>query len=242
MKNNSCTCIIPFYNEQEGVIDVVKKLIKIKEFDEIILVDDWSEDKGLSLVQDFLKTQKHSNISVISYKKNKGKSNAIKQGLQKVKTTYVCMFDSDLKGIKINEISYMIKDIYRHPEVDMGILRRIHAKRYIKIFYRELVLSGQRILKTQDLKEIFKKKFERYQLEVAINAFMQKKRKIVLWYPFTGENTFKSEKRWFFDGIKKDIFMFRDIFKYLGLRGYIKHSFSFSPINEKKYNPSKKIR
>jgi|GEM_PF-5575172 len=40
MKNNSCTCIIPFYNEQEGVIDVVKKLIKIKEFDEIILVDD----------------------------------------------------------------------------------------------------------------------------------------------------------------------------------------------------------
>lgn len=105
------------------------------------------------------------------------------------------MFDSDLKGIKINEISYMIKDIYRHPEVDMGILRRIHAKRYIKIFYRELVLSGQRILKTQDLKEIFKKKFERYQLEVAINAFMQKKRKIVLWYPFTGENTFKSEKR-----------------------------------------------
>lgn len=30
--------------------------------------------------------------------------------------------------------------------------------------------------------------------------------------------------------------MFRDIFKYQGVLGYIRHSFSFSPINEKKYN------
>lgn len=105
------------------------------------------------------------------------------------------MFDSDLKGVKTKEIIYMIENMYKHPEIDMGILRRIHAKRYIKVFYRELILSGQRMLRTNDLKHVFKEKFERYQLEVAINTFMEKKRKVVVRYPFTGENTFKSDKR-----------------------------------------------
>lgn len=75
--------------------------------------------------------------------------------------------------------------MYQHPEIDMGILRRIQAKRYVKVLYRELILSGQRMLKTQDFKEVFKKKFEKYQLEVAINSFMEKNKKIVVRYPFS---------------------------------------------------------
>lgn len=239
MKYNSCTCIIPFYNEQEGVIEVVKKLSTIRQFDELILVNDGSQDKSLELVEKFVKNHKKNNIRIVSYKKNKGKAHAIHQGLKKVKTEYVCMFDSDLKGIKTQEIIYMIENMYQHSEIDMGILRRIHAKRYIKLFYRELILSGQRMLRTKDLLEVYKEEFEKYQLEVAINTFMEKQKKTIVRYPFTGENTFKSQKRGIFDGIKKDISMFRDIFKYQGLIRYVRHSFSFCPINEKKYNASK---
>lgn len=195
MKDSSCTCIVPFYNEQEGVITVLQKLASIKHFDEIILVDDGSQDKSLKLVQAFVAKHKSKNICIISYKKNKGKANAIKEGLKYVKSEYVCMFDSDLKGINTEEIIYMIEHITKHTEIDMGILRRIHAKQFIKIFYKELILSGQRILRTKDLHKVFEDRFEKYQLEVAINTYMERNKKTVVRYPFTAENTFKSQKR-----------------------------------------------
>lgn len=235
MSHKWCTCIIPFYNEEKGIIYVIKKLADIKQFNEIILVNDWSQDNSLVLVENFINTNKYAHIKLISYSQNKGKTNAIKEWIKKTKTQYVFLFDSDLKKIKPEEIIYTIKHMYQNPEINMWIMRRMHAKRYIKIFYRELILSGQRILRTQDLRKIFNEKFERYQLEVAINTFMEKNKKTVVRYPFSGENSRKREKRWFFNWIKKDVFMFKDIFKYQGVLWYIKHSYSFSPINEKKY-------
>jgi len=240
MKQPWCTCIIPVYNEENGVVNVLKKIAKIKHFNEVIIINDGSKDNSLKNIQKFIKTNSYKHIRIISYKKNKGKTHAIYQGIKKVKTAYVCTFDSDLKNIYKKEIIYMIEHMYKNSEIDMGILRRMHAKRYIKIFYRELILSGQRIMKTKDIKEVFKEKFEKYQLEVAINTFMEKNRKTTVRYPFSGENTPKRDKRWLFTGIKKDINMFRDIFKYQGIIGYIKHSFSFSPINEKKYSTAQK--
>ena len=230
-----CTCIIPFYNEKDGVINVIKKLADIQQFNEIILVNDWSKDNSLALVENFIDSNKYTHIKCISYTENKGKSHAIHQGVKATKTEYVFMFDSDIKEIKTEEIVYTIKHMYKYPKIDMGILRRTRAKWYIKILYRELILSGQRMLRTKDLEEIFTQSVEKYQLEVAINTFMEKRKKTVVRYPFSGENSCKSEKRGIINGRKRDLFMFKDIFKYQGILGYIKHSFFFSPINEKKY-------
>lgn len=235
MKHTSCTCLIPLYNEQEGVIAVIEKLADIQYFDEIILIDDGSQDNSLSIIQEFIKTHEYTHIRVISYAENKGKTHAIRTGLQEVKTKYIFMFDSDLKWVKKNEIIYTIEHMYNHPEVSMGILRRIGAKWHVKMLYRELILSGQRMLSTEDLKKIFEHKFEKYQLEVAINTFMEKNKKIVVRYPFSAENTEKSKKWWLLDGRKRDMSMYKDILKYQGVLGYIRHSFVFSPINEKKY-------
>jgi glycosyltransferase involved in cell wall biosynthesis len=155
MNAKSCTCIIPFYNEQDWVVDVLSKMANNSCFDRILLVNDWSTDKSLFLVEQFLSTKKDDRIQLVSYLHNRGKSYAIQQGLQKLDTEYVFLFDSDLKNIDIKEIIYAIEHMYQHPEIDMGILRRVYAKRYIKLFYRELILSGQRMLRTSDLKKVF---------------------------------------------------------------------------------------
>ena len=97
MKHTSCTCIVPCYNEQDGVIHVLKKLTQIKYFDHIIVVNDGSQDKTLKRVQDFAKKTKNEKLHIISYTQNQGKTYAVQQGLKATKTTYVCMFDSDLK-------------------------------------------------------------------------------------------------------------------------------------------------
>ncbi|HCY20562.1 TPA: hypothetical protein DIC40_01640 [Patescibacteria group bacterium] len=88
-----------------------------------------------------MKNNKDKDISLVSYNKNKGKSHAVAEGLKTVTTEYVFLFDADLTNIKINEVTSLIESLYNNPEIDMGILRRIHAKRYIKLLYRELILS-----------------------------------------------------------------------------------------------------
>gem|GEM_PF-6511689 len=50
-------------------------------------------------------------------------------------------FDADLSNIKTNEIELMIESMYQDDRIDMGILRRITSSRYIKLLYRELILS-----------------------------------------------------------------------------------------------------
>ncbi|AHB41128.1 Glycosyl transferase family protein [candidate division SR1 bacterium RAAC1_SR1_1] len=236
----TCTCIIPFYNEEIGILGVLEKLIQIDLFDKIVVVNDGSHDSSPSVVETFIKNNKDKDISLVSYNKNKGKSHAVAEGLKTVTTEYVFLFDADLTNIKINEVTSLIESLYNNPEIDMGILRRIHAKRYIKLLYRELILSGQRMLRADDLRTIFKEKFERYQLEVAINTYMQNHKKIVVRYPFSGNNSFKPEKWGFWNGWKRDFFMYKDILGYQGTVNFLKHVFLFNPYNIEKYSKTKK--
>ena len=53
MKN--CTCVIPFYNEENRILPVLSELLKINEFNEIILVDDGSTDNWWSIVKNYIK-------------------------------------------------------------------------------------------------------------------------------------------------------------------------------------------
>lgn len=236
----SCTCIIPFYNEKDWIIDVLSKITQISKFDKIILVDDGSTDDTFDVARNFIKNNKFENIEIVSYKTNKWKSQAIYEWLKIVETDYVFLFDADLKKVKIDEVIRVIDSMYENETIDMWMLRRVLSKWYIKLLYRELILSGQRMLRKEDLLEVFKEKFDRYQLEIAINTYMHKNKKIVVRYPFSAENTFKSQKRWFWGGWRRDMLMFRDIFKYQGFFFYIKHSFSFNPYSLEKYNKLKK--
>jgi glycosyltransferase involved in cell wall biosynthesis len=232
---STCTCIIPFYNEEKRIWNVLEKLIQISYFDHIILVNDWSTDKGKNIIEKFIDEHRSHSISLISYQENKGKSHAVYEGLQKVDTDYVFLFDADLTNIKIHEIITLIENMYNHPKIDMGILRRIYAKRYIKLLYRELILSGQRMMRTADLLQVFKEKFDRYQLEVAINTYMYNHKKTTVRFPFSAENSFKADKWWFWNGWRRDFFMYKDIIGYQWFFKFIKHVFLFSPYNIKTY-------
>ncbi len=231
----SCTCIVPFYNEEQRILWVLEKLIQIPFFDNIITVDDGSTDQWKHVVEQFIKKHPSTHITLVSYTQNQWKSHAVSEWLKKVTTDYVFLFDADLSHIKIEEITRLIQAMYDYPEIDMWILRRIYAKWYIKLLYRELILSGQRMMRTEDLKKVFHKKFDRYQLEVAINTYMYKHNKTTVRFPFSADNSLKSDKWWFWTGWKRDFFMYKDIIGYQGFFSFIKHVFLFSPYNIKTY-------
>ncbi len=87
--------IIPCYNEENTIIEILKKInIQKKNFDiEIIISDDGSTDKTINL----LKENTDLYDQLVENNKNSGKGFAIKKGLELSKGEIVIFQDADLE-------------------------------------------------------------------------------------------------------------------------------------------------
>ncbi len=103
----------------------------------------------------------------------------------------------------------------------MIILRRIDDITSNAWARQDIITSGQRILKTSDLINIFQGSFSNYQLEVVTNAYMIKHNKIVYWMPFSIHNSTKWVKWGWAEGTKRSLNMFKGFIKYAGWRNFI---------------------
>lgn len=140
------------YNERPRVGAVLDALVQIEGFDQIIVVDDGSDDGSLALLEEY--EGKYDQIQVLVHQMNAGKSQAVKTALECVQTAYVFLFDADLADVDPDELQWVIDSMYADLAIGMGLLRRVQAQRHIKLLYRELVLSGERMLRADDLRAI----------------------------------------------------------------------------------------
>ncbi len=224
MKSN-CDCIIPFYNEDIRPLGVVEALLKLKHLSKIITVDDGSKDRNTYTT---LK-KKFSSITSIRLDKNSGKAKAVEEGLKYVTAKYLLLMDGDLTNIKTDELENAISKITNNPEIDMIILRRVEDKTVVvsRLIRHDIIFSGQRILRTDDLKKVFQSKLYGYQLEVAINTYMTKNHKTVFWMPFSIHNLYKFDKRGFIEGWRVGSKMFAGFVNYAGWRNFLNQTVFF---------------
>ena len=87
--------IIPTYNEEETITEIVRRVTKQEEAGEVIIVDDGSTDKTWELLQQ-IKSPK-PEMKLIKHKINQGKGAAIRSGLKRVSLDYVLIQDADLE-------------------------------------------------------------------------------------------------------------------------------------------------
>ena len=91
--------IIPVYNEENSVENVIKKVQAVAlNFDikkELIVVNDGSRDNTDRILQNLVKN--YSNVKYIKHEKNKGKGAAIRTGISNCKGDIVLIQDSDLE-------------------------------------------------------------------------------------------------------------------------------------------------
>ncbi|MEK9208965.1 MAG: glycosyltransferase family 2 protein [Patescibacteria group bacterium] len=218
-----CTCIIPVYNEGSRILRVLNEVARIKSIDEIICVNDSSTDNTLELIKKY-----HFNIKVVTTPKNLGKTGAIKEGLQVSTGDYILLLDGDLRNLQHQEVENAVTNILKDPAVDMIILRRINAPWNIKILRGDILVSGERLLRKEDLKNILKNlKPEKYQLEFATNKYMMMNNKKVYWMPSSALNTWPTTKFGFAIGMNKIISMNQNILAYLGFVNYLKQLLFF---------------
>lgn len=99
--------VVPVYNEEATVKKILKKLLKVKEIDEIVVVDDGSTD-GTKKILD---AQKSKKIKIYR-QQNQGKGSAVRLGLGKVSGQHVLIQDADLE-YDPQDIEHLLQNIDR---------------------------------------------------------------------------------------------------------------------------------
>lgn len=102
--------VVPVYNEEESLRHFYQELIlSINDGEhEIIFVDDGSTDSTLEILKELEK--KNKRVRVFSFRRNRGKAEALTFGFQKAKGEKIVTLDADLQD-KPDQISLLEKKL-----------------------------------------------------------------------------------------------------------------------------------
>lgn len=217
------SCIIPFYNEGERLFTVLNEIQKVKNIEEIICVDDASnQDHSLTIRQRFPAFQ------LIRLTNNLGKSGAVRKGLDAATGEYILLLDADLQNLQYQEIEKAIYALQHNDDIDMLILRRVNAYFFVKWNRADTLFTGERILRKRDLEKVFEADVKGWQLESAINHYMLQHDKKVLWTPQSATNTHKPQKWGLLYGVRHELKTLADMMFALGFGNFLKQFFFFA--------------
>ena len=167
----SVSIVIPAYNEEATVAQVVSAAKKVSYVDEVIVVDDGSTDRTVEEAEG-------AGATVISHIMNEGKGSAIKTGFKYSHGDIVAFIDADVSNFTPTKIDKIIKPILEdRTDItktkfarESGRVTELTAKPLLGFFFPELnyeqPLSGQFAGKRSALNKI---KFEKdYGVDVGI--------------------------------------------------------------------------
>jgi glycosyltransferase involved in cell wall biosynthesis len=210
------TCIVPFFNEGARVLHVLDALSRSRGVSQIVCVDDGSAEETYKKIRtDFL------SVEVVRLEQNRGKSRAVAFGLAHARENDILLFDADLREIDIAQLDAAIAAFTSSPWVDMMILRRVKDLLLCRLMRIEIVLSGERLLRRCDLSGALESNPLGYQLELAINDYMESNDKRVSWMPLASQHTVKIAKSGLPRGIVKEIKQHTALMRFKGAGWYL---------------------
>lgn len=205
------TAIIPAYNEESRIERVIVPVLETDIISNIIVVDDGSQDSTSSVVSNF-------NVDLVRMPQNRGKAEAIKEGIKycKDKSDIIVLLDADLIGLTSNHVKALVLPVFeKNIDMTIGVFK---SGRYITDLAQLIApnLSGQRAIKLSIACEIINMNVEGYCIEAAFFQLIKK-------YNLNVENVIlenlthviKEEKVGLIKGISWRFQMYKDIVKYL---------------------------
>ena len=128
-KMKKLSILIPVYNEEKTVLEVLKNIQKnkIKDVDfEVIIINDGSSDSTISI----LENNKHLFNKLIDLNKNHGKGYAVKQGLNIATGDFVIFQDADLEYDPSEYIQFI--NLFLNLNADLVIGSRFVYNKYTR--------------------------------------------------------------------------------------------------------------
>ena len=208
-KKMKISAIIPAYNEESTIADIIKTVKKVSEIDSIIVVSDGSTDETVVIARNL-------EVKVYEMKKNVGKGGAIKKGFEKTDSDMLLFLDADLIGLRCEHIYSLINPIRENlADMTIGVFSQGRLLTDLPQFLMPY-LSGQRAIKRKIIDVIPNMDLLKYGLEIAITKTVKKydyRVSKVKLYNLT--QRIKEEKYGLIEGTKKRLQMYVDIVKQL---------------------------
>ncbi|MFC1702918.1 glycosyltransferase family 2 protein [Patescibacteria group bacterium] len=104
--------VIPAFNEEKTIGNVVRTLVSSGFFDEVIVISDGSSDRTVDVAKEAGATLVHE------MPKNSGKGAAMGHGVMHTDLPVICFFDADLKGLTTEHARLILDPV-------------VHGKRYV---------------------------------------------------------------------------------------------------------------
>lgn len=191
MVKEKVAAVVPAFNEEKNIGSVVKVLLSSRKLDEVIVVDDGSQDKTAKVAE-------QCGAKVIRLKKNIGKARAMRKGVESAKAEIIAFFDADLIGLNKHHIDYLVDPVVRGEVVmSEGIRDRWWGLPALidKIFPVMFAICGERAIQKYVFMDIPEKYIHNMTDGVVMNYYCKVNNLSVAFVPLKGLNIFVRESK-----------------------------------------------
>ncbi|WP_296970557.1 glycosyltransferase family 2 protein [Tepidanaerobacter sp. EBM-38] len=197
--------VMPAYNEEKTIGNVLKPLSNHKLIDEIIVISDGSSDNTAKIAKSY-------KARVIELEKNQGKTNAVLIGVKNTDADIILMLDADLIGLNDEHITSLLQPIIdKKADMTIGIFK---SGRGATDLAQKIApfLSGQRAISRSVFCKLEKHNVKDYGIEMALTLMAEKEKiRVQRVYLPNLTHVMKEEKRGAFLGFISRIKMYVDI-------------------------------
>lgn len=137
-ENLTLSVIVPAYNEENSIAEILETVANVPPIKEIIVVNDASSDKTKSILVDFEARIKSghkppflSKLHVVNKEINEGKGSAIRTGLTLVTGDIVLIQDADLE-LNPHEYSKLLEPFHSKYKADVVFGSRFRVEGIIR--------------------------------------------------------------------------------------------------------------
>lgn len=214
--NKKVSCIIPVYNEADRVGSVLDAITFHELVDEVIVINDGSTDNTEKLLHN------RPGINFLSLDRNRGKSYAMMHGIEAAQNDIIMMIDSDLIGLKKENITDLIEPIIKNT-ADITISLRKNSLFVFRWLGLDFV-SGERVFSRSLIPDIHRLgNLKGYEIESFMNRFIIKNKSRIRVVNFKNVlHPMKFSKIGFWRGTRADLKMVLQIISFLGPGGLVK--------------------
>lgn len=198
--------IVPAYNEEARIPNVLQAVCGAKLASEVIVVSDGSRDRTADVARKF------PGVQVIELETNLGKGGAMAEGVRHTEAPYIAFVDADLDSLKSEHIDLIIQPVLMERcDMCIGVFRGgkvwSDTAQMISPF-----LSGQRAMRRELFESVPYMAELRMGVEYALTQAAKRRRAKVLRVVLRGvSNCHKEKKMGLMKGTAARLKMYREI-------------------------------